>query len=273
MLVRKAAPPAEKRSLAARLRRHILEQSFESHVGHIGSALSIADILAVLWGEFLHRPGSTDPQRDRFILAKGHAALALYAVMLESGLITAAQFHTYCKDDTLLGAHPEHGLPGVEVATGSLGQGLSVGCGIAYSLQQRGSKARVFVLVSDAECNEGQVWEAVMFAAHHRLTNLVVLVDQNDMQAMGETQDILSLHPLSARFEAFGWRAMEVDGHDEVDLRRAFQSCLTDGVGPTVILARTVLGKGVSFMENRLEWHYRNLTPALAHSALQELED
>ena len=259
-------------SSSVRLRRWIIEQSLESNVGHIASALCITDILAVLWGEVMRNPGSTDAERDRFILAKGHAALALYGVMRERGLLTEEQFHTYCKDDSLLGAHPEHALPGVEVATGSLGQGLSVACGIAYALRQRGSTARVFVLVSDAECNEGQLWEAVMFAAHHRLANLVVIVDLNGMQAMGATETVLDLRPLASRWQAFGWRALEVDGHDQAALRDAFTAGLTDAAGPTVAIARTALGKGVSFMENRLEWQYRNLTPALARDALQEIE-
>jgi transketolase len=269
----KSAPPADEGSLPTRLRRWIIEQSLESNVGHIGSALSITEIMAVLWDQVMHKPGSTDPERDRFILAKGHAALALYGVLLHRGLITEEQFHSYCKDHTLLGAHPEKGLPGVEVATGSLGQGLSVGCGIAYALKQSGSKARVFVLVSDAECNEGQLWEAIMFAAHHRLTNLIAIVDKNGMQAMGATESVLDLNPLARRWEAFGWRALEVDGHDETALRTAFTTGLADSKVPTVVIARTALGKGISFMENRLEWHYRNLTPALARDALAEIED
>jgi transketolase len=160
----------------------------------------------------------------------------------------------------------------VEVATGSLGQGLSVGCGLAYALKQRASAARVFVLVSDAECNEGQLWEAVMFAAHHRLDNLVVVVDLNGSQAMGNTERILCLNPLARRWEAFGWDTREVDGHDEDALRRALTTDLAGRTGPVVILARTTLGKGVSFMENRLEWHYQNLTPEQARDALQEIE-
>jgi transketolase len=266
------APPVEELPLSIRLRRWIIEQSLAANVGHIGSALSIADIMAVLWGQVLHHPGSSDLERDRFILAKGHAALALYGVLRERGLLTEQQFHTYCKDHSLLGAHPEVGLPGVEVATGSLGQGLSVGCGMAYALKQRGSAARVFVLVSDAECNEGQLWEAVMFAAHHRLDNLVAIVDLNGMQAMGATDAVLDLTPLAPRWEAFGWHTLFVDGHDENALLTAFTEGVAPQSGPVVVIARTVLGKGVSFMENRVEWHYRNLTPALARDALEEIE-
>jgi transketolase len=272
MEARDGVSPVECRSLSSRLRRWIVEQSFESGVGHIGSALSIVDIMAVLWEHVLHEPGSDDPERDRFILAKGHAALALYGVLRAQGLISDKKFHTYCQDDSQLGVHPEGGLPGIEVATGSLGQGLSVACGIAYALRLRGSAARVFVLVSDAECNEGQLWEAVMFAAHHRLTNLIAIVDGNGMQAMGPTADVLNLAPLAPRWQAFGWQIQEVNGHDEAELRRAFTSGIANRTGPAVVLARTVLGKGVSFMESRVEWHYRNLSAELAGAALQELE-
>jgi transketolase len=253
------------------LRRWVIEQSLESGVGHIGSALSIIEIIAALWGHVMHAPGSDEPERDRFVLAKGHAALAMYGAMRWLGLLDEDVFRTYCMDGSPLGVHPEKGLAGVEVGTGSLGQGLSVACGLALSLRRRQSQARVFVLVSDAECNEGQVWEAAMFAAHHRLDNLIVTVDVNGMQALGHTQDVLSMSPLSRRWEAFGWHAIEADGHDVSALVDAYTSGFTHRSGPTVILANTVLGKGISFMEDRLEWHYRNLPSDLAGRALAEL--
>lgn len=259
------------REFAATIRRWVVEQAHESGVGHIGSALSVADILAVLWGKVLHQPGTDDPDRDRFILAKGHAALALYAALRWKGLIDDDTFHSYCRDGSPLGVHPEHGVPGVEVSTGSLGQGLSVGCGIAYALQRRGSSARVFVLLSDAECDEGQVWEAAMFAAHHRLDNLIAVVDDNGMQAFGRKRDVLAAPNPARRWSAFGWLAREADGHDAAALVRAFTTRIKHREGPAVVLARTVIGKGVSFMEDRVEWHYRNLSPALAEDALDEL--
>jgi transketolase len=263
--------PAELRRMAQAIRRWVIEQSLAANVGHIGSALSIAELITVLWGAVLRDPGTDAPDRDRFILSKGHAALALYAAMRWRGLIGAEEFGQYCEDGTLYAAHPEFGLPGVEVGTGSLGQGLSVGCGLAWSLRRQRSDGRVFVLLSDAECNEGQVWEAAMFAAHHRLTNLIALIDLNQMQALGDTRSIIDMHPMVERWRAFGWHAIEVDGHDIASLL----SALTDGVaartGPAVVVCRTALGKGVSFMENRLEWHYRNLSPELAASALQEI--
>jgi transketolase len=246
-----------------------VQQSFSSGVGHIGSALSVIDIIAVLWGAVLRDLGSNSPDRDRFILSKGHAGLALYAAMRYRGLIDRRTFGTYCHDGSRLPAHPGHDLPGVELSTGSLGQGLSVGCGLAYGLRQRKSPARVYILLSDAECNEGQVWEAAMFAAHHRLTNLVAIVDVNGMQAMGPTEDVLNLQPYARRWSAFGWDVAEVDGHDTVQLHRALDASW--GKRPRLVAARTVLGKGVSFMEGRLPWHYLNLSAAQYRQALTEL--
>ncbi len=201
-------------TIAAKLRQWIIEQSFASRVGHIGSALSVVDVMAVLWGEVMRQPGTKHPDRDRFILSKGHAALALYRAMRWKGLLDEETFQGYCRDGSLLGVHPEASLPGIDASTGSLGQGLSLGCGMAYGLRLRGSPGRVFALVSDAECNEGQLWEAVMFAAQHRLTNLIVVVDLNGLQALGSTRAILDLEPLGEKWQAFGWECREVDGHD-----------------------------------------------------------
>jgi len=262
---------ADLRRMAITIRRWVIEQSLASDVGHIGSALSIAEMLAVSWGTVLRNPGTDDPDRDRFILAKGHAALALYAAMRWRGLIGAEEFSQFCDDGTLYAAHPEFGLPGVEVGTGSLGQGLSVGCGLAWSLRRRGTAGRVFVLMSDAECNEGQVWEAAMFAAHHRLTNLIALIDLNGMQALGDTRTIIDMHPMVDRWRSFGWHAIEADGHDIDSLHSAMTDGIANRTEPAVVVCRTVLGKGISFMENRLEWHYRNLTTDLAAAALQEI--
>lgn len=258
-------------AMSPTLRRWIIEQSLESKVGHIGSALCIVDIMTVLWSRILRQPATDHPDRDRFILAKGHAALAVYGALRWLGRIDDAAFHSYCKEGSPYAAHPEYGIPGVEVATGSLGQGLSVGCGLALALRRRASPARVYVLVSDAECNEGQVWEAVMFAAHHRLDNLIVVVDLNGMQAMGATSKVLDLTPMAARWRAFGWHALEVDGHDEAALYQALTAGIAPRSGPAVVVARTVLGKGVGYMENRLEWHYKNLTPPLAAQALEQI--
>jgi transketolase len=256
--------------LATRMRRWIVEQSLASNVGHIGSAFSIVEIITVLFEAVMRDPGSSRTDRDRFVLGKGHAALALYCALRAKSLMSDEQFATYCRNDSLLGVHPEAFLPGVDVSTGSLGQGLSVGCGLAAGLRERGLDSRVYVLISDAECNEGQTWEAAMFAAHHQLGNVTAIVDLNGLQAMGHTADVLSMSNMAGRWESFGWRAEDIDGHDIAALRRALDPALaTDR--PRMIVAHTLLGKGVTFMENRLEWHYRNLTPDLAAQALTEL--
>ncbi|MGQ0553286.1 MAG: transketolase [Planctomycetota bacterium] len=255
--------------LASTLRRWIIEQSLDSRVGHIGSALSIADIMAVLWEGVLRDAGTTAPHRDRFVLGKGHAALALYGVLRWKGLLSEEVFRTYCADNSLLGVHPEHALPGVDLSTGSLGQGLSVACGLALGLRLRNSPGRVHALLSDAECNEGQVWEAAAFAGHHRLDNLTVVVDLNGLQALGHTRDVLNQTRLAQVWASFHWETVEVDGHSCDALLSAYRR--PQAGQPRVLIARTVLGKGVSFMEDRLEWHYRNLTPETARAALDEL--
>jgi transketolase len=254
-----ARPEQEARlqSLAGdRLRRTILEQSKRAHVGHIGSALSIADIVATLYGGTL-RLDRTEADRDRFILSKGHAVLALYAALHETGRIDVDALNTFCGEGTPLGAHPEHRVDGIDFSTGSLGQGLPMGVGAALAARLDRSDRRVFVLLSDAECNEGSVWEAVMFAAHHRLANLVAIVDVNGQQALGKTRDVLDLDPLADRWRAFGWDVHDVDGHDQDALSETIAALDAGPEGrPHVLLARTTFGKGVSFMESELQWHY-----------------
>jgi len=257
--------------LARTVRALILEQSYSAGVGHIGSALSIADILAVLFNDVLAISAVDDPQRDRFILSKGHAALALYAVLQQRGILTYEQLRTYCTDGTLLSVHPDFHLRGVDFSTGSLGNGLGVGAGMAFGarLQQRSHK--VFVLVSDAECNEGSLWEAAMFAAHHRLSNLVAIVDNNGQQAMGATQDILDMNPIDDKWRSFGWHTQVVDGHSAAQLASAFAETRRQASVPSVVIANTVLGRGVSFMENDMRWHYLPLTSAQYAQALNEM--
>ncbi len=258
-------------ALAHEMKRWIIEQSLASNVGHIGSALSIVEIMSTLWADIMRDPGTQSPLRDRFILAKGHAALTLYCALRWKGIIDEATFKTYCKDGSLLGAHPVHKIPGVELSTGSLGLGLSVGCGLAYGLRLKKLPSRVFVLISDGECNEGQVWEAAMFAGHHHLTNLCVIVDLNGSQCLGHTAEILDITHQIPIWKSFGWDVTAVDGHCIDDLFAALTT-QSPTAKPRAIIARTILGKSVSFMENRFEWHYRNLTPELAAQALSELE-
>ena len=255
-----------------KLRRIILEQSKRANVGHIGSALCVADILAVLYSEILNINTPSDPERDRFVLAKGHAALALYAALHLRGWMTLEQLKTFCGNGSLLGVHPEHGLEGVDFSTGSLGQGLSYAAGSALAARLQNSTRRAFVLVSDAECNEGSLWEAIMFAAHHRLSNLVVLIDKNGQQALGYTNDVLSLEPMPSRWHAFGWRTYEVDGHNPLQLRKTLENLDTREGPPHVVVCKTIFGKGVSFMENQIKWHYWPMNEQEYSRAISEVD-
>lgn len=260
------------KSYGYRIRRAVLEESKRAGVGHIGSALSIADIIAALYGGILRVDDPDDPDRDRFILSKGHASLALYAALHLRGWLSAEELGTYCTDGTLLGTHPEREVRGVDFSTGSLGHGLSMAAGAALAGQLQSSERRVFCLVSDAECNEGSLWEAVMFAAHHRLSNLVAIIDLNGQQALGYTNEILDLSPMAERWRAFGWDAHDVDGHDPESLSSIVAGLNTEVGPPHVLVARTTFGSGVSFMEARLEWHYWPMSDEQYVRALAEME-
>ena len=257
---------------AGRLRHLILQESKRAGVGHIGSALSVADILETLFTEVMSGVGETTPDRDLFILSKGHAALALYCALHTAGLLDEAALATYCADGSLLGVHPEHALPGVDFSTGSLGQGLSLGAGAALSARLRDSPRTVYVLLSDAELNEGSTWEAVMFAAHHRLSNLVAILDDNGQQALGRTRDVIDMEPLDDKWRAFGWRVTEVDGHDRAALASVLRRPAGGDAGPRLVHARTVCGKGVSFMEGQVAWHYLPMDDEQYAAAIGELE-
>jgi transketolase len=257
--------------LAKGIRRAVIDQSRRANVGHVGSALSIADLLAALYAGPLAR-GGAGPDRDRVILSKGHAALALYAALELTGRLPAGSLDTYCADGSLLGVHPERELDGVDFSTGSLGQGLPMAVGAALAARLEGSGRRTFAVLSDAELNEGSVWEAAMFAAHHGLGRLVVLVDVNGQQALGRTADVLDLGDVRARWEAFGWDALDVDGHDKGRLLDVVGTLDLDGPRPHVLLARTTFGRGVSFMERRIEWHYLPMTEEQHRRAVAELE-
>ncbi len=258
-------------SFSKHIRRIILQESRRANVGHIGPALSVADIVGVLYEHVLRQESPTAPDRDRFILSKGHAALAVYAALSLKGWISGDQLDRYCTDGSLLGVHPDHGLTGIDSGSGSLGHGLSIGAGAALASRLQNSARRVFVLVSDAECNEGSLWEAVMFAAHHKLSNLTAVVDQNGQQALGYTKDVLSLEPLVERWRAFGWETLEVDGHNVAALRSAFEQPVASAA-PRVVLACTIAGKGVSFMERQIKWHYWPMSDSEYRQALAEVE-
>lgn len=262
------------------IRRIILAQSKRANVGHIGSCLSIVEILSALHG-VLRGTAPDDPDRDRFALSKGHAALALYAVLKLQGSVSDEQMDTFCGDDSLLGVHPDSALPGVDFSTGSLGQGITFAVGAALGARLQGSLRRTFCLVSDAECNEGSVWEAAMFAGHHQLSNLVVIADMNGQQALDLTDRVCRAGNMADRWASFGWLVSAVDGHSVDELTRAFES---PSDRPHIILARTVFGRGVEFMEKGIpitqthlpvqavNWHYLPMSDAEYALAMRGLE-
>lgn len=254
------------------IRRIILEQSMRAHVGHIGSALSISDIVAALYGGVMRVTEPEDPERDRFVLSKGHAALAVYAALYLKEWISEADLNSFCGDGAILGVHPEHALRGIDFCSGSLGQGLSMSAGAALAARIQRSSRKVFVLVSDAECNEGAVWEAIMFAAHHRLSNLIAIVDLNGQQAFGYTKDVLDLSPMAARWQAFGWDVHEIDGHSVLNITRLAENLDTSAGPPHVLVARTIFGKGVSYMEHKIKWHYWPMTTDEYSTALADIK-
>lgn len=272
--MRKATvPPSRAVPLCGRsLRKIILDQSKRAHTGHIGSSLSIADIIAVLYGSVLNISAPDDADRDRFVLSKGHAALALYAAFHLKGWLQEGQLDTFCGVDTLLGVHPEHQLPGVDFSSGSLGMGLGYAAGAALAARMQGSSRRAFAVLSDAECNEGSVWESAMFAAHHRLTNLTAVIDLNGQQALGYTPEVLNLDHMAERWDTFGWDVHTVDGHDEALLQKTFDQLDYRTGRPHVIIARTTFGKGVSFMEGKIKWHYWPMDDAEYAQAIREVE-
>jgi transketolase len=245
--------------LARRIRRHALLMTSRANASHIGSCLSMSDILAVLYDHVLHvdpaRPDWAD--RDRFLLSKGHGCAALYSVLAERGFFPHEWLDTYCLDGARLAGHATHkGTPGVELSTGSLGHALPVACGMALSAKRAGQTHRVFVLLSDGECDEGSTWEAALFAPHHGLDNLVVIVDYNKIQSLGTVKAVLDLEPLGDKWRAFRWATRTIDGHDLTALDRALTQIPFEPGSPSCLVANTVKGKGVSFMENNLQYHY-----------------
>lgn len=253
------------------VKKIILDKSYTAHVGHIGSALSVADMVAMLYANVLRIQAPDDHDRDRFVLSKGHTALALYAALYVRGFISEDDLLSFGRDGTLLGVHPEHRLAGIDFSTGSLGQGLSYGAGSALAARMQRSARRVFVLMSDAECNEGSAWEAAMFAAHHRLSNLILLIDLNGQQALGYTKDVMNLSPMSNYWRTFGWDVHDVDGHDISAMENVIAHLDTISGPPHVLVAHTTSGKGVSFMENQIKWHYWPLSDEEYKQAVQEV--
>lgn len=259
---------------AARLRGRVVEMCHASGSAHLGSSLSCIDILtAAYWHALRIDPRNpADPKRDRFILSKGHAAMAIYATLAMRGYFPEAELETYNKDDGRLAEHPPANmLPGIEAATGSLGHGLPLGIGMALAGRINGDDYRVYALLSDGENNEGSVWEAAMFAAGQKLERLCVIVDYNKWQATARSNETMALAPLREKWAAFGWDAHEVDGHDVGRLAELMENVPNGSGKPVAFIAHTVKGKGVSFMEDDNNWHYRAPTVAEVEQAHREL--
>jgi transketolase len=247
--------------VARRIRAHVLTMTNRAKSSHVGSSFSMVELLTVLYGGILNvQPKEPDWHgRDRFILSKGHACAALYAVLAERGFFPIEWLSEFYLDGSRLAGHATHtGVPGVEVSSGALGHGLSIGCGMALAGSRDKKSYRVFVLLSDGECDEGSIWEAILFAPQYKLDNLVVIVDYNKIQSLGNVKDVLDLEPFAEKWKSFGWAVKEVNGHDFAEIEQALNGVPHEKGRPTCILAHTIKGKGVSFMENNLLWHYRS---------------
>lgn len=261
------------RGLSRAVRLHCLRMTSVGGSSHIGSCLSIVDILAVLYGRVMRvDPAQVrHPLRDRFILSKGHAGAAVYATLAECGFIPVEKLATHYQDGSDLSGHVSHkGIPGVEVSTGSLGHGLGVGTGMAMGALRAGRQNRVFVLLSDGECDEGSIWEAILFAAHHRLHNLCAIIDYNKIQSLAPISETMALEPFADKWTSFGWEVRRCDGHDHAALTAALAPAAGDR--PVVVIADTIKGKGVSFMEHQVLWHYRTARGEEFAAAMRELE-
>src|SRR5260221_1674999 len=260
--------------LAKRIRRHAVHMTNLGGSSHVGSVLSMADIVAVLYGDIMRLDPlhPTRPDRDRFILSKGHAGAGIYAALAESGFFPIEWLEKHCADGSVLSRHVSHkGVPGVELSTGSLGHGLPVGAGMAYGAKLDEALRRVFVLLSDGECDEGSTWEAVLFAAHHKLDNLTAIVDYNKIQSLATVAETLAIETFADTWKAFGWSVAEADGHDHHELYSHLSHLPRTPGKPTCIIAHTLKGKGVSFMERSVLWHYRTPRGSEYDEALNEL--
>ena len=256
----------------AMLRTRIIDMAWAGNSVHIGCAFSIVEILCALFGGVMNlRGGPGDGSRDRLVLSKGHGVMALYAAYVQIGWLPEAHLRSYFADGSMLHGLAEARIPLLEVSSGTLGHGLPIAVGMALGFGRSGNPARVFCIVGDGEMNEGPMWEGLLFAGHHKLANLTVVVDANGQQAMGRTSEVLDLEPLAEKFRAFGFHALECDGHDPRALDRALGGPAAGK--PRAVIARTIKGRGVSFMEDNNEWHYRRLTQELLEQARRELAE
>lgn len=259
---------------AKKIRKTVLSIITCAHASHIASAYSVVDLLVYLYAHTFWIPphNSSDSNRDRFILSKGWGVSALYAVLATHEFFPLHKLESYCKDGSkFIGIATRNGIPGVEATTGSMGHGLPIGVGMALAMKMQTRKSRVFVLIGDGECDEGSTWEAVLQAGHHKLDNLVVIIDVNTWQSFGRTKDILNLEPLSDKWKAFNWSTVEIDGHSFKEMDKVFSKIPFVKNKPSVIIAHTIKGKGVSVFEDKNEWHYKTPTDREIAIANKEL--
>ncbi len=260
---------------AREIRKSIIEMVTKAKGSHIGGALSSADILAALYFRILSvdPKNPQHPDRDRFILSKGHCCSALYAALAHRGFFPKENLMEYCSNGGKMWGHLSLGsMPGAEATTGSLGHGLAIGMGMAIALKEEGRKSRVFVLLSDGECDEGSVWESILLASHLKLDNLTAIVDYNKIQSFGRVGEVLDLEPFTEKWRSFGWAVKEISGHDMNEITEALGKAPFQNGKPSAVIAHTVKGKGVSYMEDRLEWHYKTPDEGQYRTAMQELQ-
>lgn len=274
MLSRLDLSPNEMRSKALQIRQHVIKMISARGKGHTGPALSMVEIATALYFGVLRVDPECPkhPGRDRFLLSKGHACTTLYASLAERGFFPVSRLDEYYRLDSLLGGHPVKGLPGIEASTGSLGHGLPMAVGMALAAKLDGLSHRIFTVLGDGENQEGSVWEAAMAASHYKLDRLVAVVDRNGLEIDGPTETVMALEPLSQKWESFGWAVRNVDGHDLPSLVQTLRSAPFASEKPSVVIAKTVKGKGIDFIENRKEWHHRAPDPKQAEEAIRQLQ-
>lgn len=260
-------------TFAKEIRKLSLQMVFNAKASHIGGSLSMSDILAVLYNDilFIDPKNPSNSERDRFLLSKGHACTALYATLGLKGFFLIDELSTYAKDGSMFLSHTNHNIPGVEISAGSLGHALPVSCGIALAAKHKGSSWRTYCLVSDGELDEGSNWEAILFAPQLKLDNLILIVDYNKIQSLGTVKDVIDLNPIEDKFSAFRWETFEVDGHNLQSLKEIFLKAQNLNGKPKVIIVNTIKGKGVSFMENKLLWHYKSPSEEQFNEAIYEI--
>jgi len=261
--------------VASRVRRSILEMITGSGASHIGTSFSMVELLVVLYESVLDiEPDDVEkPDRDRFLLSKGHGCAALYAVLAEFGFIPSEWLDDFYQNGSYLFGHATHKTtPGIEVSTGSLGHGLPMATGMALAAKRTGRKNRIFTMLSDGECDEGSVWEAALFAGHHQLDNMIAIIDYNKIQSLGRTADVLDLEPFADKWESFGWDVISIDRHDVKAVHEALIMVPSSSGKPLCVIAHTIKGKGVSFMENNVLWHYRTPDQNEYEAAMAELK-